>query len=282
MAKYTDGTPVPKDGKYHVDPGNLMVKIRYLEPWYPPGVTGFFSGGNTARLGLLPDGTLLKYVRDRENRNALNSLNVEHSIFSALGQHDRIVKYLGKHEHGILLQLALNGDICSYISKREHDSISLQLLQKWTTQAAEALVFIHSKGVIHCDIHPNNFLLDEQLDVQLCDFAGSLFGNLDGGAMESTRFFLPRDCRDPPNIKSDLFAFGSVMYYIMTGREPYADLSDDEVTAKFERKEFPDVEALKYGSAIKGCWIGDFKSAKDILKAILEDSHVEPIHQSRP
>lgn len=275
MAAYADGTPVPEDGKYHVDPANPMVKIRYLEPWYPPGVTEFFSGGNTARLGLLPDGTVLKYVRDREDRDALNSLNVEHSILSALGQHDRIVNYLGKHEHGIILQRALNGDICSYISKHEHDNISLQLRQKWTTQAAEALVFIHSNGVIHCDIHPNNFLLDEQLNARLCDFAGSLFGSLDGGAMESTRFFLPRDWRDPPNIKSDLFALGSTMYYIMTGREPYEDLSDDEVTAKYERKEFPSVEVLKCGSAIKGCWTGDFKSAEDVLQALLEDSLVE-------
>ncbi|KAI1499061.1 kinase-like domain-containing protein [Biscogniauxia marginata] len=275
MAVYSDGTSVPRDGKYHVDPANPMVKVRYLEPWYPPGVTEFFAGGNTARLGLLPDGTLLKYVWDREDRHAHNSLNVENSILSALGQHDRIVKYLGKHEHGILLQRAANGDIRSYISEHEHDDISLQLRQKWVAQAAEALAFIHSKGVVHCDIHPNNFLLDEQLDAQLCDFAGSLFGSLDGGAMESTRFFLPRDWRDPPNARTDLFALGSVMYYIMTGREPYKDLSDDEVTAKYERKEFPDVEALKCGNAIRGCWTGDLKSAEDVLQAIQKDSLAE-------
>lgn len=85
--------------------------------------------------------------------------------------------------------------------KPDHNNISLLLRQKWKTQAAEALVFIHSKGVIHCDIHPNNFLLDEKLDVRLCDFAGSLFGSLESRAMESTWFFLPRDWRDPPNIK---------------------------------------------------------------------------------
>jgi serine/threonine protein kinase len=160
----------------------------------------------------------------------------------------------------------------SYIAQRGPDNIPLQLRRKWATQAAEALVFIHSNGVIHCDIHPNNFLLDENLNLQLCDFSGSLFGSLDGGAMESTRFFLPRDWRDPPNVKTDLFAFGSVMYYIMTGREPYADLPEDEVTAKFERKEFPDVKGLICGSAIKGCWAGDFGSAEDALKAILEES----------
>jgi len=228
-----------------------------------------FSGGNTACLGLLPDGTLLKYVRDRDDHRALNGLNVEHCILSALGQHDRIVKYLGKHDFGILLQLAPNGDIYSYISAR--DNISLRQRQSWVIQAAEALVFIHSKGVIHCDIHPNNFILDEELNLRLCDFAGSLFGILDGGAMESVRFFLPRDWRDPPNARTDIFALGSVMYYIITGRQPYDNLPDDEVVAKYTQKDFPEVESIPCGNAIKECWKGDFRSAEDVLKAILED-----------
>jgi serine/threonine protein kinase len=275
MATYADGTPVPCDGQYYVDPANPMVKIRYIAPWYPPGMIEFLSGGNTARLGLLADGTVLKFVRDREDRDALHSLHVEHSILSALGQHKRIVRYLGKQEHGIILQRALNGDIYSYMSKREHATISPQLRNKWIIQAAEALEFIHLEDVVHCDIHPKNFLLDNELDVQLCDFAGSLFGSLDGGAMESTRFFLPRDWRDPPNTRSDLFAFGSVMYYITTGREPYADLPDEEVTTRFGLGVFPDIEELEFGSIIKGCWAGEFKSSEDMLKAILADSLIE-------
>ena len=268
MAAYADDSTVLDDGEYHVDPANPMVKFKYIKPWYPPGVTEFFAGGSTARLGLLPDGTLLKYVWDKEDRHALNSLHVEQSILLALGPHDRVVGYLGKHEHGLLLRRAVNGDIRSYLSKHGHNDIPPQLRQKWTIQATDALSFIHSKGVIHCDIHPNNFLLDEQFNIQLCDFTGALFGSLDGGAMESTRFFLPRDWRDPPNVNSDLFALGSVMYYIMTGREPYEDLSDNEVTAKYEWKEFPDVDALTCGSAIKGCWNGDFNSADDVLQSL--------------
>ena len=65
------------------------------------------------------------------------------------------------------------------------------------------------------------------------------------------------------------------MYYIVTGREPYEDLSDDEVTAKYERKEFPDARGLKCGRVTKGCWTGNFKSAEDVLQAILENGLVE-------
>lgn len=123
------------------------------------------------------------------------------------------------------------------MSKHEHDDVPLQIRRKWMTQAAEALMFIHSKGIIHYDIHPKNFLLDEQLNVQLCDFAGSLFGSLDGGPWKAHDSFSQEIGGTLLiNIKSDLFAFGSTMYYIMTGREPYEDLPDDEVAAKFERE----------------------------------------------
>jgi len=142
------------------------------------------------------------------------------------------------------------------------------------TQTAEALLFIHFNGAIHCDIHPNNFLIDEHLNVRLCDFAGSLFGDFDGGALESTRFFLPRDWRAPPNEQSDLFALGSTMYYILTSHVPYEDLPDDEVAVKYERKEFPNVEVLPCGRAIEGCWTGDFKSAEDVLRVSSQDGRL--------
>jgi hypothetical protein len=55
---------VPMDGKYHVDPSNPMNLVKYLDAWYPPGVsqTDILWGGNTAKLALLADGTVLKYV----------------------------------------------------------------------------------------------------------------------------------------------------------------------------------------------------------------------------
>ncbi|KAH9864714.1 hypothetical protein J1614_010650 [Plenodomus biglobosus] len=156
----------------------------------------------------------------------------------------------------------------------KHASISPQLQPKWTRQAVEALTFIHLKEVIHCDIHPRNFLLDAELNVQLCDFAGSLFGSLDGGEMESTRYFLPRAWQDTPNVISDLFAFTSFMFLFMTGREPYQDLSDEEVTRRFKQQVFPDVGDFQFARTIKGCWAGDFKSPEDMLGAVLGDEFV--------
>ncbi len=86
--------------------------------------------------------------------------------------------------------------------------------------------------------------------------------------MESTRFFLPRDPLSTSNAKSDLFALGSLMYYIMMGHQPYNDLSDDEVTARFTRGEFPDVDGLKFGRAISGCWTGKYGTAREVVATL--------------
>jgi serine/threonine protein kinase len=268
LATFSDGTAVPMDGKFHVDPSRPQSRVKYLEAWYPPGVSEVFSGGNTARLALLPDGTILKYVHDRDDHWAIKGLDIEHYILTALGSHQRLVRYFGKHDYGLRFQFEVNSDIRRYFSKMDFKIIPIQQREKWVQQAAESIAFIHSKGVIHCDINPNNFLLDSELNLRLCDFAGSLFGELDGKAMESTRFFLPRDPLSTPNTRSDVFALGSFMYYIMAGREPYDSLSEDEITAHFTRGEFPDVDEFACGQTISGCWTGKFNSAQEVVVSL--------------
>jgi serine/threonine protein kinase len=272
LVTFSDRTPVPMDGKFHVDPSCPLSMVRYLEPWYPPEVSEVFSGGNTARLGLLPDGTILEYVYDRDDESAMKGLDIEHQILTVLGSHHRLVKYFGRHENGLRFRFERNGDIRRYFSKVDFKTITTQQQQKWVHQAAESIAYIHSKSVIHCDIHPNNFLLDDKLNLCLCDFAGSLFGELDGKAMESTSFFLPRDPLSTSNTKSDLFALGSVMYYIMAGCEPYDGLSEDEITARFTQGKFPDVGEFECGRTISGCWTGDLSSAQEVVASLSERS----------
>ena len=268
LATFSDGTAVPTDGKFNVDPSCPQSSVRYLESWHPPGISEVLSGGNTARLALLPDGTILKFVYDRDDHWAIKGLDIEHRILTALGSHERLIKYFGQHEYGLRFQFEANGDIRRYFSRTDFKVIPIQQRKKWVQQAAESVVFIHSKDVIHCDLHPDNFLLDDKLNLRLCDFAGSLFGELDGKAMESTPFFLPRDPLSTPNTKSDLFALGSVMYYIMAGCEPYDGLSEDEITACYTRGDFPDVDEFDCGQTISGCWTGNFNSALEVITSL--------------
>ncbi len=152
LVTFSDGTPVPMDGKYHVDPCYPHISVKYLEPWYPPGVSEFLSGGNTARLGLLPDGTILKYVRDRDDPWALKSLDVERQIFLALGKHERLARYCGRQEHGLIFQFEANGDLRHYFSKvgsktslccnaRDGQNRQQRALNSFTQKASSTVIF---------------------------------------------------------------------------------------------------------------------------------------------
>lgn len=94
--------------------------------------------------------------------------------------------------------------------------------------------------------------------------------------MESTRFFLPRDPLSTPNVRTDLFALGSAIYWIMSGHQPYETLSDDEVSARFSGGDFPDVGSVVGGRIILGCWNGDFSNAQEVVQALSETN--VPVH----
>ena len=127
------------DGKFHIDPSNPLSSVKHLEAWYPQGVSEWLSGGNTASLGLLPDGTILKYVNDRDDKRAIASLEIEHQILTALGRHPRLVTYLGRHEHGLIFRYERNGDLRHYFSKVDFQAISMQQRRKWVHQATESI-----------------------------------------------------------------------------------------------------------------------------------------------
>jgi hypothetical protein len=50
----------------------------------------------------------------------------------------------------------------------------------------------------------------------------------------------------------------------MTGREPYQELEDEEVTALFVEKKFPPVDELPCGDVMMKCWLSEVESAEEV------------------
>jgi serine/threonine protein kinase len=241
------------------DLDNPNVSFKYIQEYTPPGVIRRIGAGNSFFVGLLEDGTVLKYPL--EEGKDMKSLTIENAIYEALGHHKRIVRCLGITERGLRMEFASQGRVTDYLSKGP----STKLRLRWCRQAAEAVAFLHSKGVIHCDLHTNNLLLDDQLNALLSDFQGT-FKDLDGYAMESSRYFLPREATSPPNEITDIFALGTLMYTIMVGVEPYPDLSDTEVEGRYRRQKFPETDNIVCGRMILRCWSGEYASAKEVFQ----------------
>ena len=90
-------------------------------------------------------------------------------------------------------------------------------------QTANALSYLHCKGILHGRLSTHNIFLESSVKVSLLDYAPSLL-NLQYLSPELARR-LPFQPDAPDKSKEgDIFAFGSVMYHLVTGRLPLDNL----------------------------------------------------------
>jgi len=121
-------------------------------------------------------------------------------------------------DRGLVLEYMPNGSLSAFLESDTKISAAQQL--QWCVETAEAVALLHSYGIIHADIRPENRLLDETLGLRIIDLSGSSIDGKPPLPLESTRFYLPRSRRDemPCSVITDLFALGSSIYQIMARR----------------------------------------------------------------
>lgn len=246
----------------YMQDGDILV-----EPYYPRDVQYIYETGGHHYIGLVNQSTVLKYPHFK---GELDSVRAEQRILEHLGKHDRIIKFQGEHEDGILLELAGNGSVEDYLAKNQP---SRQQRIQMAQEVAEGVAYVHSCNVLLCDIHVRNLLLDGGYHVKLCDFAGRLLDAegqvvVDGGAIENAEAFMPRGQDEVPSQASDIFALGSAIYHIMTGHRPFTeyDVIDDEmvITEQYRNGKFPQLDTDLCGQVVYNCWKGLYISAEQV------------------
>ncbi len=120
-------------------------------------------------------------------------------------------------------------------------------------QAARAIAEAHGKGLIHRDIKPENlFVCDlggEQDFVKVLDFGiAKLVDQVDatltheGMVVGTPAFMPPEQCMGQAiDLRSDVYALGSVLYFALTGSAPYGEQPIARVLAAHVGDPIPDV-----------------------------------------
>lgn len=108
--------------------------------------------------------------------------------------------------------------------------------------AMAALHFAHERGVVHRDLKPSNILIDRQYGTDIpkvTDFGvAKLLGQTDGGAtrpgsvLGTPTYMAPEQVKGVADVdrRADVFALGALLYHLVTGRAPFGEGSEYEIT----------------------------------------------------
>ena len=107
----------------------------------------------------------------------------------------------------------------------------------YATQILSALSYIHSKGIVHCDIKPQNIILLPNGNIKVADFGiARLDAMLDNSkeksdvALGTVYYVSPEQAQGKaPQAQSDIYSLGVMLYEAMTNRLPFVHDSVDEV-----------------------------------------------------
>lgn len=166
-----------------------------------------------------------------------------------------------------LFDFGREGDICYAVAElvegrtlRERlaaGPLSASESAEIAAQVAEGLDAAHEKGLVHRDIKPENIMITGRGMTKILDFglarrASSLLGASDdaptatfqssdlGQIAGTVRYMSPEQVRgEPVDARSDIFALGSVLYEMVTGRHAFSANSGVETLNAILKEDPP-------------------------------------------
>ncbi|HEY3172296.1 MAG TPA: protein kinase [Thermoanaerobaculia bacterium] len=213
----------------------------------------------TVAIKVLPDHLSSPEARQRFEREAKTISQLSHPHICAL--------YDVGHEAGVeyLVMEFLEGETLA--DRLGRGPLTVEQAVKYGIQMAEALDRAHRAGVVHRDLKPANVMLTKTgvklLDFGLAKLSEPPAGVVSGLSMQMTtphgsnltaagtilgtfQYMAPEQLEGrEADARTDIFAFGSVLYEMVTGRKAFAGASQASLIASILEKQPEPITSLQ-------------------------------------
>jgi len=117
-------------------------------------------------------------------------------------------------------EMLLSMELFDGVTLEEHPNLSLLDVLLVFRMVANGLNAMHQQGYVHCDIKPNNILLNKNGSIKLIDLGQSCkIGTIKRRIQGTPDYIAPEQVkRAPLGPKTDIFNLGATMYWALTGK----------------------------------------------------------------
>ncbi|RIB07242.1 kinase-like domain-containing protein [Gigaspora rosea] len=192
-----------------------------------------------------------------------------------VNNHENIIKFLGitasseipGNDYMIVLQFANGGNLTDYLRSKIHDSI-FKISWAELIQIAEQIILgiqhLHSNKIVHRNLHPKNILINDNKVLisgfgSAWKFDDSLISLFDEGI--TYEYIDPQifiKSRYMPNIKSDIYSLGVLLWELTSGIHPFSKIPNKRVLtnliSKGKRERRVPGTPSNYVKLYKKCW----------------------------
>lgn len=226
--------------------------MRYISNYSVEDVPIGSGGMGKVLKGISPDNRpvaikeiLPQFVTDMEYRSRIES---EIRFLTQLN-HESVVHVYDHFECDgklyIVMELVEGMNIEQYVASR--GPMRWDEAMGYLVKLLDTLQYVHEKNIVHRDIKPSNIMIRPDGRICLLDFGvakdvGSNTGGTVFGTVIGTDGYMSPEQAEGLTIdsRSDVYALGCVLYFMLTGRHAYAKMaSEHETQYNIKFKPFP-------------------------------------------
>ncbi|TVY23451.1 hypothetical protein LHYA1_G007894 [Lachnellula hyalina] len=226
-----------------------------------------------------PNGSAHAWQNQEEAMEQLGWLKKIHEIIGASDptSHPHVQRLL-ETQTGTgfpIVEFVDKGDLYSFLrtnpkpvvpsGKGSENPLTLKL--RWALNIASALAFLHTKNIVFEGLSPNTIRLRSDLSAALVDLDAAAYKEQTGSDGMADGYRCP-DWVEAPladqaetwiTPSQDIYAFGSLMYYLLVEEDP-EPWKDEE--------DMPELEENDLDEIIRKCWVREFGSMAEVVKAV--------------